>query len=91
MPFGGLHWYDLLVLVGLALLVFGPKRLPEMGSAVGKTIKEFQRSMREVTEGPKNEAPAIPPPAPAQTSVTEEPSTASPAAPAVASTESKAE
>jgi sec-independent protein translocase protein TatA len=39
----------LLVLAVIALLFFGPKRLPEMGSAVGKTIKEFQKSMREVT------------------------------------------
>ncbi len=49
MPFGS-HWFDLLPLVLLALLVFGPKRLPEMGAAIGKTIKEFQKSMREVTD-----------------------------------------
>jgi len=46
----------LLVLAVVALLFFGPKRLPEMGSAVGKTIKEFQKSMREVTH--PNETPA---------------------------------
>lgn len=56
------HWYDLLILAGIALLIFGPKRLPEMGSAVGKTIKEFQKSMREVTGGHDNTA-AVPPPA----------------------------
>jgi sec-independent protein translocase protein TatA len=48
--FGSFHWWDLLPLVILALLFFGPKRLPEMGSSIGKTIKEFQRSMREVKE-----------------------------------------
>jgi sec-independent protein translocase protein TatA len=58
-----LHWYDLAVLVGLALLIFGPKRLPEMGSAIGKTIKEFQRSMREVTEPPANTTASVTPPA----------------------------
>jgi sec-independent protein translocase protein TatA len=47
-PFG-FRPVDLLVLAVIALLFFGPKRLPEMGSAVGKTIKEFQKSMREVT------------------------------------------
>jgi len=57
------HWYDLLILGLIALLVFGPKRLPEMGAAVGKTIKEFQKSMREVTGGHDN-APAVPPAAP---------------------------
>jgi sec-independent protein translocase protein TatA len=49
MPFGT-HWFELVPLVILALLFFGPKRLPEMGSAIGKTIKEFQKSMREVRE-----------------------------------------
>jgi sec-independent protein translocase protein TatA len=64
MPFGAFHWYDLLILVVLALLIFGPKRLPEMGSAIGKTIKEFQKSMREVTGGDHSAQaapPAIPP------------------------------
>ena len=49
MPFGA-HWWDLLPLVILALLFFGPKRLPEMGSSIGRTIKEFQKSMREVKQ-----------------------------------------
>jgi len=35
------------LLLIVALLIFGPRRLPELGSAVGKTIKEFQRSMNE--------------------------------------------
>ncbi|HEU5440373.1 MAG TPA: twin-arginine translocase TatA/TatE family subunit [Ktedonobacterales bacterium] len=59
---GGFHWPELVIIVVIALLVFGPKRLPEMGSSVGKTIREFQRSMREVTE-PKGESapPQVPP------------------------------
>ena len=44
------HWPDLIPLVIIALLIFGPKRLPEMGSSIGKTIKEFQRSMKDVKE-----------------------------------------
>ncbi len=44
-----MRWFELLPLVVVALLVFGPKRLPEMGSSIGKTIREFQKSMREVT------------------------------------------
>lgn len=64
MPFG-FHWYELVPLVVLALLFFGPKRLPEMGSAIGKTIKEFQRSMREIRE-PEPEPTAAIPSAPAQ-------------------------
>lgn len=59
MPFGAFHWYDLIPLVVLALLIFGPKRLPEMGSSIGRTIKEFQKSMREVKEPASTEA--VPP------------------------------
>ena len=44
----GLHWYDMIGLVVLGLIIFGPKKLPEMGSSLGKTIREFQKSMREV-------------------------------------------
>jgi sec-independent protein translocase protein TatA len=72
----GIHWYELLPLALLALLVFGPKRLPEIGSSIGKTIREFQKSMREVTNGidtpsvsarpSEPAAPALPPKQPAQ-------------------------
>jgi sec-independent protein translocase protein TatA len=46
--FGIGHFWELLLIVAVALLVFGPKRLPEMGNAVGKTIREFQKSMKEI-------------------------------------------
>jgi sec-independent protein translocase protein TatA len=52
MPFSGFHWFELIPLVLIAVLIFGPKKLPELGSSIGKTIKEFQKSMREVTEKP---------------------------------------
>jgi len=55
----GFHWYELIPLVLIALLIFGPKKLPELGSSIGKTIKEFQKSMREVTEKAE-ELPAPP-------------------------------
>ena len=60
----GLHWWDMLVVVALGLLVFGPKRLPEMGASLGKTIREFQKSMREVTDP---EPPSSVPPSALQT------------------------
>jgi sec-independent protein translocase protein TatA len=56
MPFVG-HLPELIIIMLLALLIFGPKRLPEMGSAVGKTIKDFQRSMKENTESAEVKAP----------------------------------
>lgn len=39
----------MIVVVVLGLIFFGPKRLPEMGASLGKTIREFQKSIREVT------------------------------------------
>ena len=43
----GIHWTELLIISVIALLIFGPKRLPEMGSAIGKTYQEFKKSLRE--------------------------------------------
>jgi len=47
MPFG-VHPLTLVIVVVVALLIFGPKRLPEMGSAIGKSIQEFKRGMSEI-------------------------------------------
>jgi len=55
----GSHFWDLIPVVLLGLLIFGPKRLPEMGASIGKTIKSFQHSMREVTAEPESQ-PALP-------------------------------
>ncbi len=50
----GFHGLDLIVILVVALLIFGPKRLPEMGSAIGKSIKEFRKGVSELTS-PKDE------------------------------------
>ncbi len=47
MPFG-LGTSELVIILVIALLVFGAKRLPEIGSSVGKGIRDFKRSLREV-------------------------------------------
>lgn len=41
---------ELILVVALALIIFGPGKLPEVGKAIGKTIKEFRRSSKEVIE-----------------------------------------
>jgi sec-independent protein translocase protein TatA len=48
--FGNLGFSEILLLMVIFLLVFGAKRLPEIGSAMGKGIREFKKSMREVTD-----------------------------------------
>jgi sec-independent protein translocase protein TatA len=57
--FGNLGMSEILLLMVIFLLVFGAKRLPEIGSAMGKGIREFKRSMREVTD--EIDRPAPPP------------------------------
>ncbi len=54
MPFG-FHGLDLIVILVIALLIFGPKKLPEMGSAIGKSIKEFKKGMNELTAAKEDE------------------------------------
>ncbi|MBT2759533.1 twin-arginine translocase TatA/TatE family subunit [Mesobacillus foraminis] len=38
----------LILILVIALIVFGPKKLPEIGSAFGKTLSEFKRSARSL-------------------------------------------
>ena len=39
----------LILIIILALILFGPKKLPELGRAVGQTLREFKTSTRELT------------------------------------------
>jgi sec-independent protein translocase protein TatA len=53
-PFG-IGWVEILILLLVALLLFGPKRLPEMGRSLGKGLREFKDS---VTGKDEDERPA---------------------------------
>jgi sec-independent protein translocase protein TatA len=44
------HLPILVLLLGVAVLVFGPKRLPELGHGLGKAIKEFKKAGEELTD-----------------------------------------
>ncbi len=46
---------ELVVLFILALLLFGPKKLPELGKSIGKAITEFKKATNEVKEGLEKE------------------------------------
>lgn len=46
--FGPIGGFELLVLVTLGLLVFGPRRLPEIGRTIGRTVSELRRAALEV-------------------------------------------
>ena len=48
--FGNIGLPELIVIMGLALLVFGPKKLPEIGRTIGKAVREFKKSTEEIKE-----------------------------------------
>ena len=49
----------LLVIVGIALLVFGPKKLPELGKGIGESIRGFKSALKEPEGSPaKSDAPS---------------------------------
>jgi sec-independent protein translocase protein TatA len=49
MPFG-LQPTHLIIIAVVALIIFGPSRLPEIGRAVGKTLNEFRAATKEMTQ-----------------------------------------
>jgi sec-independent protein translocase protein TatA len=77
---GSIGFPELLVIFVIALIVFGPRRLPEIGKALGQGINEFKRASRDLqsrleqeieqdrqastTATPEAAAPANPPQTP---------------------------
>lgn len=49
-PFSGLGTPEIISIMLLALLVFGPKKLPEVGRSVGKAIREFRKNSQEIAD-----------------------------------------
>ncbi|RDW22081.1 twin-arginine translocase TatA/TatE family subunit [Oceanobacillus chungangensis] len=45
----------LILILIIALVIFGPKKLPEIGKAAGQTLREFKHSAREITSDAKEE------------------------------------
>ena len=50
---GNVGWTGLIVILLVLLLIFGPKRLPEMGRSIGRGMREFKDSLT----GPDEEEP----------------------------------
>ena len=80
MPFGIQPIHIIIILI-VALLIFGPSRLPELGRSLGKGLNEFRRGTREMTQGftdeiTKTEEKNSAPPSPSAQSI--QPPTAAP-------------
>jgi TatA/E family protein of Tat protein translocase len=48
--FGPVGWQELLIILFIVLLFFGPKRLPDMAEALGKSIGKFKKASRDTRD-----------------------------------------
>lgn len=51
--FTGLNFWELALILLIALLIFGPKKLPEMGKSLGAGLREFKKASSGVTDSEK--------------------------------------
>ena len=51
----GLGWGEILLLVLIALLLFGPRKLPELARSAGEAVREFRKASSSLTEEPVKE------------------------------------
>ncbi len=61
MPFG-IQPIHLVIIVVVALIIFGPQKLPEIGRGLGRSLNEFRKGAKEMTEGFSDEVrrPEVP-------------------------------
>jgi len=48
--FGNIGFPELLVIFTIALLIFGPRKLPEIGKSLGRALREFRKTSDEIKE-----------------------------------------
>ncbi len=53
----GLGLPELIVILIFALIFFGPGKLPQVGKALGSSIREFKKATQGITEDDEDEAP----------------------------------
>ncbi len=54
----GIGMPEMIVILVIALIIFGPGKLPDMGSSIGKAIRGFKKSMEEPEKESENIAVA---------------------------------
>ncbi len=47
---GPLGWSELLIILFIILIIFGPRKLPEVADALGRSIQKFKKASREVQD-----------------------------------------
>jgi sec-independent protein translocase protein TatA len=61
---------ELILILVIALVIFGPKKLPEMGRSMGKGIREFRRAVTDIGKTVNQPTPSEPEPAEAEATET---------------------
>ncbi len=51
---GGIGWPEVLIILAVLLLLFGAKRLPEMGRSLGKSMREFRSATKGLADDVKD-------------------------------------
>lgn len=81
---------ELIIILVIALLILGPGKLPEVGSSLGKTIREFRKASTDIQDSVKIDTSPLPPSQAAQAApppaATPAPPAATPATPAATDT-----
>jgi sec-independent protein translocase protein TatA len=85
--FGSIGMPELIIILVIALIIFGPRKLPELGKSLGKSINEFKRASADLQntleqeikleEQQKDRVATPPPPAPQPGLSAEDPNTVS--------------
>ncbi|MEA2518970.1 MAG: sec-independent protein translocase protein TatA [Chloroflexota bacterium] len=69
---------ELIIILVIALIVIGPGRLPDVGAALGKSIREFRKASSDIADASRVDTSPLPPTAGAAPAPTPEPPVATP-------------
>ncbi len=53
---GSIGMPELIIILVIALIIFGPRKLPDLGSSLGKAIRDFKKAMNEPEEKKENDS-----------------------------------
>jgi sec-independent protein translocase protein TatA len=73
---------ELIIILVIALIVIGPGRLPDVGAALGKSIREFRKASSDITDAARVDTTPLPPAATSPVPTAAPVTTQSPPAPA---------
>lgn len=58
--FRSIGWQELLIVLAIVLLLFGPKRLPQLGKTLGKTVRSIREGVEGKLEASEDEEAEVP-------------------------------